>query len=195
MEDYIGTIKTFGFSFAPVGWATCDGQLLSISTQQALFSLLGTTFGGDGRTTFALPDLRGRSIVHVGTGPGLSTIRWGERGGTEQAYMTLSNLPAHNHSLVDGLARVITNTVVNTGSNDGTNEPDSGNNVFGGGGSFSSIYSEPPVSSDFVGGVASVSHISGITANSGGNLPLEIRNPFLGLYVCIAMVGIFPSRS
>ncbi len=195
MEDYIGTIKTFGFNFAPVGWSTCDGQLLAISTHQALFSLLGTTFGGDGRTTFALPDLRGRSIVHVGTGPGLSTIRWGEKGGAEQVYMTINNLPSHHHTLVDGMARVLTNTVINTGANDATNEPDSGNNVFGGGGAFPAIYSEPPISDDFVGGVTSTSHISGITANAGGNLPLQIRNPFLGLYVCIAMVGIFPSRS
>ncbi len=195
MEDFIGTIKTFGFNFAPQGWSTCDGQLLAISTHQALFSLLGTTFGGDGRTTFALPDLRGRSIVHVGTGPGLSTISWGEKGGAEQVYMTINNLPAHHHTLVDGMARVITNTVINTGDNDATNEPDSGNNVFGGGGAFPSIYSEPPVSNDFVGGVTSTSHISGVTANTGGNIPLQIRNPFLGLYVCIAMVGIFPSRS
>lgn len=194
MEDYIGTIKTFGFNFAPVGWSTCDGQLLAISTHQALFSLLGTTFGGDGRTTFALPDLRGRSIVHVGSGPGLSTIRWGEKGGREQVYMTVSNLPSHHHSLVDGMARVLTSTVINTASNGETNEPDSGNNVFGGGGSSLAIYSEPPLNNDFVGGVTSISHISGITSNAGGNLPLDIRNPFLGLYVCIAMVGIFPSR-
>ena len=195
MEDFIGTIKTFGFNFAPQGWSTCDGQILAISTHQALFSLLGTTFGGDGRTTFGLPDLRGRSILHVGRGPGLSTIRWGERGGTEQAYMTINNLPAHNHTLVDGVAHVITNTVINTSSNDGTNEPDEGNNTFGSAGAFPPIYSEPPISTDHVGGITSTSQIGGITGNTGGSLPLQLRNPFLGLYVCIAMVGIFPSRS
>ncbi|AXG74394.1 phage tail protein [Flavobacterium arcticum] len=194
MEDYLATIKTFGFNFPPRGWAFCNGQLLSIAENTALFSLLGTTFGGDGRTTFGLPDLRGRSIVHPGTGSGLSTIKWGQRGGHEQVYMTINNLPPHHHELADGMARVITNTVINTASNSATNEPDSGNNAFGSEGSFPSIYSEPPISSDSIGGVTSESHISGVTANAGAGMPLYTRNPFLGLYTCIAMVGVFPSR-
>ncbi|KAF2517458.1 phage tail protein [Flavobacterium salilacus subsp. salilacus] len=194
MEDFLGTIKAFGFNFAPRGWAKCDGQLLSIAANTALFSLLGTTYGGDGITTFALPDLRGRSMLHVGQGPGLSDIRWGQRGGAEDAYMTILNLPSHSHSLVDTLVNVRTNTVINTASNGGTNEPDTGNNFFGSGGAFPNIYSEPPVSQDNVGGVTSVSHISGMTTNTGGNLPIEIRNPYLGVCICIAMIGIFPSR-
>ena len=195
MEEYLGTIQPFGFNFAPRGWAVCDGQLLSIAAHTALFSLFGTTYGGDGRTTFGLPDLRGRSILHVGRGPGLSTIRWGERGGTEQAYMTINNLPAHNHTLVDGVAHVITNTVINTSSNDGTNEPDEGNNTFGSAGAFPPIYSEPPISTDHVGGITSTSMLSGNTSNTGSTQPFNIRNPFLGVYMCVAMEGIYPSRS
>ncbi len=195
MDDLLATIKTFGFNFAPRGWAKCDGQLLSIAANTALFSLLGTTFGGDGRNTFGLPDLRGRSMVHIGQGPGLSDIRWGEKGGHEQVYLTSLNLPEHNHALVNGLANVITNTTIHTASNGEANEPDAGNNVFGSGGTFPNIYSEPPVSQDYVGGVSSVSHISGVTGNTGGNRPVEIRNPYLGICTCIATVGIFPSRS
>jgi microcystin-dependent protein len=89
-EPFIGEIRMFGFNFAPRGWAFCDGQLLPISQNTALFSLLGTTFGGDGRTTFGLPDLRGRTAIHVGTGPGLAPYAWGQKGGSETE-------PDHNH--------------------------------------------------------------------------------------------------
>jgi microcystin-dependent protein len=84
IEPFIGEIMMVGFGFAPRGWALCDGQMLPIAQNTALFSLLGTTYGGDGRTTFALPDLRGRVPVHVGSGPGLTTKTWGQRGGLEQ---------------------------------------------------------------------------------------------------------------
>ncbi len=97
-EPFIGQITAVGFGFAPRGWATCDGQLLPISQYSAVFSLLGTTFGGDGRTSFGLPDLRGRSAVHVGSGPGLSNIRWGDRGGSETHTLTLAQMPPHSHA-------------------------------------------------------------------------------------------------
>ena len=97
-DPFIGQILMVGFGFAPRGWAFCDGQLLPISQNQALFSLLGTTFGGDGRTTFALPDLRGRSAFHPGNGPGLSDMRWGEKGGTETETLTANQIPAHMHA-------------------------------------------------------------------------------------------------
>lgn len=187
MEPFLGQIQPFGFNFAPRGWAKCDGQLLPISQYTALFSLLGTTFGGDGRTTFALPDLRGRSIVHIGQGPGLSTISWGERGGQEQVYLTQVNMPSHSHALVDGLARV---TVATTNNASAINESDGGANGLGTGGAMPEIFRESPTAGDHLGGVT----ISGTTAASGGNIPFEIRNPFLGINVCIAMVGIFPSR-
>jgi microcystin-dependent protein len=96
-DPFIGEIKMFAGGFAPRGWAFCDGQLLAISSNEALFSLLGTTYGGDGRTTFALPDLRGRVPVHPGTGPGLSYRQWGDSMGTEQVTLTIDEIPAHNH--------------------------------------------------------------------------------------------------
>ena len=99
MEPFLGQIQPFGFNFAPRGWAQCDGQILPISQNTALFSLLGTTFGGDGRTTFALPDLRSRSIVHIGTGAGLDNIKWGERGGATTHTLTLAQMPSHNHNV------------------------------------------------------------------------------------------------
>ena len=98
-EPFIGEISMFGGNFAPRGWAFCDGQLLAISQNAALFSLLGTTYGGDGRTTFALPDLRGRAAIHHGQGPGLSDIRLGQRGGNERITLTEAQMPSHNHEI------------------------------------------------------------------------------------------------
>lgn len=188
MTPYLGQIQPFGFNFAPRGWATCDGQLLPISSNTALFSLLGTTFGGDGRTTFALPDLRGRSIVHVGHGPGLSTISWGERGGIESVTLTQLNMPSHSHSLVNGTAKV---TITTTDNGNDINETDGGANGLGTSGTMPAIYRETPTAADHLGGVS----ISGTTSLAGGSQPFEIRNPFLGIYVCIAMQGVYPSRS
>lgn len=97
MDEMIGVIKMFGGNFAPRGYAFCDGQLLPISQNTALFSILGTTYGGDGRTTFGLPDLRGRVSMHPGTGPGLLLRRLGAKGGTETNTLTESQLPSHTH--------------------------------------------------------------------------------------------------
>lgn len=188
MEPFIGQIQPFGFNFAPRGWAKCDGQLLAISANTALFSLLGTTFGGDGRTTFALPDLRGRSIVHIGHGPGLSTVTWGEKGGVEQLNITQANMPSHSHALVNGTANV---DVFTTDSASATADTDGGANALGTGTEMPDIFRESPTTSDKLGGVS----ISGTTTSSGGSTPMQSRNPFLGINVCIAMVGIFPSRS
>ncbi|MFT5823163.1 MAG: microcystin-dependent protein [Crocinitomix sp.] len=189
MEPFLGQIQPFGFSFAPRGWAKCDGQLLPISSYSALFSLLGTMYGGDGRTTFALPDLRGRSIVHTGHGPGLSTISQGQRGGVEQIYVQQSNMPSHSHALINGTAEVNIYATDSPGAE--VNESDAGANGFSTGGSTPSIYQENPTTGDKVGGVI----ISGTTNLSGANLPIHSRNPFLGINVCIALQGLFPSRS
>ncbi|WP_022948204.1 phage tail protein [Methylohalobius crimeensis] len=97
-DPFIGEIKLFAGNFAPRNYAFCDGQLMAIAQNQALFSLLGTTFGGDGHTTFAYPDMRGRVPIHYGTGGGLSTRRMGERGGSETVRLTTSQMPAHSHS-------------------------------------------------------------------------------------------------
>ena len=97
IEPFIAQISLFGGNFAPRGWALCDGQLLPISQNTALFSLLGTTYGGDGRTTFGLPDMRGRALLHAGSGPGLSTRRIGQEGGNERVTLSIGEMPSHNH--------------------------------------------------------------------------------------------------
>src|SRR3954465_13916452 len=96
---FIGQISLFGGNFAPRGWAFCKGQLLAISQNTALFSILGTTYGGNGQTTFALPDLRGRVPIHFGQGPGLSSYALGETGGAETTTLTVNELPAHTHAV------------------------------------------------------------------------------------------------
>lgn len=97
METFLGQIIMFGGNFAPRGWAFCNGSLIAINQNQALFSLLGTTYGGDGRTTFALPDLRGRAPIHYGQGPGLSNRTLGEKSGVESNILNVNQLPSHNH--------------------------------------------------------------------------------------------------
>lgn len=171
MEPYIGQIQGFGFNFAPVGWQQCNGQMMSIAQNTALFSLLGTTYGGNGQTTFALPDLRGRAMVHPGSGPGLTPISWGEVSGVESVTVLNTNLPPHNHSV---------SVAVNTASGEDalpTNKIASGTNRF----------SEDVTSGAVLGGVSE--------QIVGGSQPLAIRNPYLALNVCIAMQGIYPSRN
>jgi len=172
-EPFIGQIQMHGFNFAPRGWAFCDGQLLPISSYTALYSLLGTTFGGDGRTTFGLPDLRGRSAKHVGTGPGLTPVTWGQRGGAETVTLTTSNMAAHSHAL--------------KGNNSAGNSATPGGNTLASK-SRTNIYSSA--------NAPDVNMHSGSIANStGGGTPVQIRNPYLGIYHSIALVGIFPSRN
>jgi microcystin-dependent protein len=171
MEPFLGQIQAFGFNFAPRGWAFCDGQLLPISSNTALFSLLGTTYGGDGRSTFALPDLRGRSIVHPGTGPGLSPIRQGDRGGAESVTLNIANLPSHNHTAT---------VAVNTGGGEDSNPTQFI-------ASHASAFSEEATAGKFLSGVA--------VGNNGGSQAFNTRNPYLGVYMSIALQGVFPSRS
>ena len=171
MEPFIGQIQTFGFNFAPRGWAQCNGQLLAISQYTALFSLLGTTYGGDGRTTFGLPDLRGRSIVGMGNGPGLSSISWGEKAGAENHTLTTPQMPSHAHSV---------KVAVNTGAGDEASPTSMIASSANG-------FSEDPTANAFLGGVSS--------NNVGGGQAFNMRNPFLGINVCIALEGLFPPRN
>lgn len=187
MDPFIGQIQPNGFNFAPRGWALCNGQLLAIASNTALFSLLGTTFGGDGRTTFALPDLRGRSIVHVGNGPGLSNISWGQRGGRETVTLTQAQMPSHSHQLIPSISKVQVATLDNSSTSNESEE-----SVLGSGGTMPEIYRE--AGSGAQGTLGGVS-ISGSTSNAGGNMGFNIRDPYLGIYVSIALQGIFPSRS
>lgn len=173
MDPFLAQIVMFAGNFAPRGWAFCDGQLLSINANQALFSLLGTIYGGDGRTSFALPDLRGRAPVHAGHGPGLSDIKLGQRGGLEQINLNLLNLPSHSHT---GEVKVST-----AAPDDDT--PSSSVSI-GASEIFTSSSANTALSSGSI-----------LLNNTGGQQPFPSRNPFLGVNYIIAMQGVFPSRN
>ncbi len=186
-EPFIGEIRMVGFNFAPRGWAFCQGQLLAIAQYQALFSLLGTTYGGDGRTTFALPDLRGRSPVGQGYGPGLSDIRIGEQGGTESVTLTQAQMPSHSHGAEASIA-----VPANSNSTD-TNPAPATNTVLGpssSGGRPGELYTTTAANTTLAPFDNPVN-----VQPSGGNQPVGIRDPFLGMNFVIALEGIFPSRS
>ena len=167
-EPFLSEIKMYGFNFAPRGWALCDGQILPINQNQALFSLLGTTFGGDGRTTFALPDLRSRSPRKGGSGiTGL-----GQRSGSEAVTLTPNDLPAHSH-----------NFQVNSEASD--QDTPEGNYL--GKDTAPTLYHPP--------GGATTGMEPGTIAAAGGGLPHDNMQPYLTLNFCIALQGIFPSRN
>ena len=172
MEPFVGQIQAFGFSFAPRGWALCDGQLLSVSTNDALFSLLGTIYGGDGRNTFGLPDLRGRVPMHWGSGPGLSTYRIGEKGGLEEVSLTLNQLPSHNHTF---------NVVAEAPS--GATKPSG------------AVLANPSTETYSSHATPDAVLKSSAVGQNGGSLPHKNIQPSLAISWCIALVGIYPSRS
>ncbi len=171
MEPYIGQIQAFGFNFAPRGWALCQGQLMPIAQNTALFSLLGTTYGGDGRSTFGLPDLRGRSAVGHGHGPGLSQFILGQQAGSETTTLSASNLPVHNHQLTA------------TDSDANSDEASNGARL---GTAGASIYA--------TGGSGTVHLAADSTTQAGSNVPFNNRDPFLVMNYCIALEGIYPPR-
>jgi microcystin-dependent protein len=162
----IGTVMMFGGNFAPAGWVFCDGSLLPIAQFDAFFALIGTTYGGDGQTTFAVPDLRSRVPIHQGTGSGLSTFVLGETGGTETATLTANQIPTHTH--------VLGSSAVASSSNPATNAPAT---------AVKTVYAAPP-------GVAMA---AGIVGSSGGNASHNNLQPYLTLNFVIATEGIFPS--
>jgi microcystin-dependent protein len=170
MDEFIGIIKLFAGNFAPRGWAFCQGQLLSIAQNTALFSILGTTYGGDGVTTFALPDLRSRVPAGCGQGSGLSYLDLGEMGGTESVTLLQTNMPAHSH------------TVAASNQFSGSDHP--GGNYLGASATDNGFYDEN----------ANTNMAPGMIGVSGGSQPFEIRNPFLGMNYIICMEGIYPSR-
>lgn len=187
MEPMIAEIRMFAGNFAPRSWALCNGQLLSISENQALFSLLGTTYGGDGRTTFALPDLRGRAAMHSGQGPGLSPRPLGQRSGTQTNTMTTLQMPAHNHiAVVGGQVRMPV-----SGNNADESGPD-GNyiaNLTGG----LTAYHGDASAGEFYGGLTN--EITVAVQNNGGSQPINNMQPYLVINYIIALQGIFPSRN
>ncbi|NQY05169.1 MAG: phage tail protein [Flavobacteriaceae bacterium] len=187
MEPFIGQIIAFGGNFAPRGWAFCDGQLLSISQNTALFSILGTIYGGDGRTTFALPDLRGRAPMHEGTGPGLPSVKLGTRAGTATKTLTVLNMPSHNHMLSPQATAAIS---VNEDDGDST-EPKGRN--FGLVDGSSKLYNSEATTEAMASG--NIGGISGITNNVGGGQSFDAHQPYLAINYIIAMQGTFPSRN
>ena len=174
-DPFLGEIRLVGFTFAPQGWALCDGQLLSIAQNTALFSLLGTTYGGNGQTTFALPDLRGRVPIHPGQGPGLSNYVLGEQSGSENVTLNASQLPGHNHPLASS-------------NQQGSSSDPSGY--------FPAVLNDPAGTIAVNGYLAS----SNSTLNpaaigvTGGNQPHSNIQPFLCVNFIICLQGIYPSR-
>ena len=164
-------IQAFGFNFAPRLWAQCDGQLLPIAQNQALFSLLGTQYGGDGRTTFGLPDLRGRLSLHQGNGPGLTDRRIGQKGGAEEVSLTAAQLASHNHGAKPGGATIDADQAAPT-----NNYPAS-------------------VASNAYAGGTNTSMGAFTTENTGSGQGHNNMQPYLVINWCIALQGIFPPRN
>lgn len=179
MDEYIGIIKIFGGNFAPTGWLSCEGQLLPIAQYDVLFSLLGTTYGGDGNTTFALPDLRGRMPVGQGNGAGLQPITLGQKGGSETVTLTMNNLPTHTHPLHVSVTIPVNADGANSDSPEGAYMATSG----------SSIYS-----STASGAFAGSPQVSAQLSYEGAGQPFDNRMPFLGVRYIICTEGVYPTR-
>ena len=197
MEGVLGTIMAVGFNFAPRSWAFCDGQLLPISSNTALFSLLGTQFGGDGRTTFGLPDLRGRTIVGAGSGPGLSHVSVGQKGGTQvidytpvcnySFTLTEAQMPSHSHTATlhgetasathanpQGRLLALPSTPVYAAPVPAENK----------------VMAPESITVENTGGSQAVTG-----AATGNRLQFDNRGPYQGLHYVICLQGIYPSRS
>lgn len=177
-EPFIAEVRIFAGNFAPRGWAFCNGQLLPISQNTALFSLIGTTYGGDGRSTTALPNLQGRAPMHPGRGPGLTSRRLGQRGGNETITLTEAQMPAHNHSAI----------------------ADANPGGFGGGGADTDTPAEHFFADTSVTGQFYADGNSNLTEMtpteiSGGSQPHNNMQPYLAMNFIIALVGLYPSRS
>ncbi len=180
MEGMIGEIRGFAGNFAPRAWAFCEGQLLSIAQNTALFSILGTIYGGDGRTTFALPDLRGRTMIGPGNGPGLPSYREGQRGGSYQNVLNTTQIPSHNHSAVGTVqaAAVVGDQRI----------PGSTMNFAGNPSGF-------PYSTADANVGMKANNVQVTVGNTGGNQPINNMQPYNPIYYIICMQGVFPSRS
>jgi microcystin-dependent protein len=170
-EAFVAEIRIFGFNFAPRGWAFCDGQILPISQNTALFSLLGVNYGGNGQSTFGLPDLRERFALHQGQGPGLSQRFVGESGGQASVSLLASEMPAHGHALQTALSPT-------TAAPAGAALAPTANGT--------AVYRS---------GTANAQMAAASVTAAGSGQPHENRQPLLGLNFCIALQGIFPPRS
>ncbi|CAM1346404.1 phage tail protein [Tenacibaculum crassostreae] len=191
---FLGEIRMFGGNFAPRGWAFCDGQLLSINQNQALFSIIGCQYGGDCRTTFALPDFRGRVAISAGQGPGLQNYPQAAKGGAELRTLTITQMPSHNHTLsLTGLAGAVDIPVnTNSGDEDESN-PGAGVLANNGGDRFAS---EATPNAKYGGQTLPVTVTgNGTTLNNGGNQSFDNRQPYTVVRYIICLQGIYPSRN
>lgn len=172
MTPFIGQLELFPFNYAPVGWALCNGRIMSIAENNALFSLIGTYYGGDGISTFALPDLRGRVAINQGDGPGLSNYTIGQNSGQENVTLNTNQLPSHTH-----IASL-------HASNGAVNQEEAAGHLLGEGAFYTDGASNQIMNAGAI-----------TTSNAGGNLSHNNMQPFLTLNYCIALEGIYPSRS
>lgn len=172
MNPFLGEIRNFGFNFPPRNWAQCNGQLLSIASNSALFALLGTTYGGNGITTFALPDLRGRVPVGMGIGPGLPNVVQGEVSGSPTTTLAVANLPVHNHPL--NAKTGVGNQAAPTGH---------------------LLAASDQRNSQYTSAAADTTLAAAAVGNTGSGTPIDNMQPYLGSNFCIALAGVFPSRN
>jgi microcystin-dependent protein len=180
MEGVLAYVTPFAGNFVPRGWATCQGQILAISSNTALFALLGTNYGGNGQTTFGLPDLRGRAVVGAGQGPGLSLYDLGQLGGSEATTLLTSEIPLHNHGILLAFTPKCSSVNGNTGAPANTTYAplSSGASAFSG-----------------VPNAKMQSYNATVVTGPGGNgLPFSNRNPYLTLTYIICINGVFPQR-
>lgn len=192
-DPLVGEIQIFGFNFAPYGWAQCYGQLMNINQNTALFSLLGTYYGGNGTSTFGLPDFRGRVAIGQGQGPGLTDRVMGEDGGTETVTLNILQIPPHTHAITGVAVNMMASSQPATQPN-----PTSTVNTL-------AAFNDPAVSAinnaynniapDVTLNTGAAAGISGTIGITGTNLPFSTMQPTLGLNYCIALYGQFPMRN
>jgi microcystin-dependent protein len=191
MEGIIGEIRMFGGNFAPKAWALCQGQILPINSNTALFSILGTTYGGNGTSTFGLPNLMGRAAVGEGTGPGLSSYTLGEVGGTSNVTLTNATMPAHNHFVSGSVSATPT---APASSSDATS-PEVGDKMFPATTESAELYTG--TANDVMGAYQTqVTFPTGLTVgNVGAAIPFSTLDPTLAVYYIICMFGVYPARN
>jgi microcystin-dependent protein len=171
-ESYVGEVRPFAGNFAPVGWALCDGSLLDIANNQVLFTLIGTTYGGNGQTTFALPDLRGRALIHQGRGNGLSAYTIGQQVGAENVTLTTTQMAGHPHTFAGTASEATTQTPSPT-----------------------VVLASAPAERPIYDGTATPVGLSPRAVSfAGGSQPHNNRQPYLAITYIISLLGIFPSQ-
>ncbi len=182
MEVFIGTIQPFAFNFAPRNWALCNGQIMPIAQNTTMFALLGTTFGGNGQSTFGLPNLQGRMPIGMGQGPGLPDYSIGEASGSPSTVLTSNQMPSHTHAVQVQVGGAPSNPAV---------APSATNQFLA-----ASSAGGPLAAAIWSDALSSPANMGGVQAGlAGGNQPMDIMNPYLALNFSIAILGLFPSRN